>query len=353
MEKTHFERIIGGTEEEKKVALDELQKAFEERSEQLAEHELEKSPEDLEVIKKTEVNVDKIVAKYGGKPKDLPMDHIYILKPGSVLAMTDGKLAGGIHKPMGLKIGVEKGESKLLLASTIAHELFHAKSYKSARVGNLGKDVRAYRSGMAMFDRKDSSEESGDEKEYFGSLEEAIVAECTKKFLDEMAKESLFREEISAIRRFRDWVVGYYRKSELSPQKVEELKNEIKYITNPIEKVEQVLAYSDKEEDRQAYAAGMFRALYEKGEAETLERYQERKKLYGLLDRIIAGSNGRFENRDEIFDEFARANFSGNYLTIARIVENILGKGSFRKLAEEFSEESKKEGEHEESEAAS
>lgn len=193
MEKTHFEQVIGGTEEEKKVALDKLQKAFEERSEQLAEHELEKTPDDLEILNKTEATVDKIVAKYGGKPKNVPTDHIYILKPGSVFKMTEGQLAGGIHKPMGLKIGVEKGESNLLLASTIAHELFHAKSYKSARVGKSGEDVRAYRSGMAMFDRKDPNEESGDEKEYFGTLEEAIVAECTKKFLDEMAQESLFR----------------------------------------------------------------------------------------------------------------------------------------------------------------
>ena len=168
-----------------------------------------------------------------------------------------------------------------------------------------------------------------------------------------MAKEDIFREEISAVRRFRDWVIGFYRKSERPPELVEQLKNEVKYISNPIEKVEQVLAYSDKEEDRQAYAAGMFEALYENGEAETRERYQERKKLYELLDKIVAGSNGRFETRDEIFDEFARANFSGNYLTIAKVVESILGKGSFRKLAEEFSEEPQKEGEHEESESTS
>lgn len=97
----------------------------------------------------------------------------------------------------------------------------------------------------------------------------------------------------------------------------------------------------------------MFKALYEQGEAETVERYQERKRLYELLDRIVANSSGRFESRDEIFNEFARANFSGNYLTISRIVESILGKGSFRKLAEEFSEEPKKEGKHEESESTS
>jgi hypothetical protein len=61
------------------------------------------------------------------------------------------------------------------------------------------------------------------------------------------------------------------------------------------------------------------------------------------------GSGGKFKNRDEVFDEFAKANFSGNYLPLARTVEGVLGKGSFRRLAEEFSEEPEKE-EHETSE---
>ena len=123
----------------------------------------------------------------------------------------------------------------------------------------------------------------------------------------------------------------------------------MKYISDPQDKVEKVLAFSDDEEKRQAYAAGMFGALYEKGEVETVERYKERKKLYKLLDKLVINSGGKFKSRDEVFDEFAKANFSGNYLPLARTVEGILGKGSFRKLAEEFSEEPKKD-EHDASE---
>jgi len=347
--KTHYERIIGRTQEEKEIASRELQTTFNEGSEKLAEYEVEKSPEDLEILKKTESIIDKMVSQYGGEPKALPLDHIYVLKPGSVLAMTEGKLAGGIHKPLGLKVGVEKGKSKSLFASTVAHELFHLKSYKSARVGKSGEDVRLYRSGLSMIDRKDPNEEMGEEKEYFAILEEAIVAECTKKFLDEISKDSAFSEEAEAVRKFRDWVVAYYRRSGIPEEKAKEFEKELKYISDPQNKVERVLAFSDNEEKRQAYAAGMFGALYEKGGVETVERYKERKKLYELLDKLVTNSNGKFKNRDEVFDEFARANFSGNYLSLARTVEGILGKGSFRKLAEEFSEEPKKE-EHETSE---
>ena len=48
--KTHYERIIGRTQEEKEIASRELQTAFDERSEKLAEYEVEKSPEDLEIV---------------------------------------------------------------------------------------------------------------------------------------------------------------------------------------------------------------------------------------------------------------------------------------------------------------
>ena len=146
--------------------------------------------------------------QYGGKPKTLPLDHIYILKPGSILAMSEGKFADGIHLPLGLKIGVEKSKSKLLFARTIAHELFHLKSYKSARVGKSGEDVSVYRSGFSMFDRKDFNEEMGEEKRYFGELEEAIVAECTKRLWNEIKKENIFSEEIKEIEKCKIWIAA-------------------------------------------------------------------------------------------------------------------------------------------------
>jgi len=77
------------------------------RSKKLTKYEIDKSPEDLEILKKTEFVVDKIVSRYGGEPKAIPLDHIYILKPGSVLTMTDGELASCICKPLGLKVGVQ------------------------------------------------------------------------------------------------------------------------------------------------------------------------------------------------------------------------------------------------------
>jgi len=55
--KTHYERIVGGTEEEKQVASKGLQETFDERSKDLSEYELEKSLEDLEILKKQRISL--------------------------------------------------------------------------------------------------------------------------------------------------------------------------------------------------------------------------------------------------------------------------------------------------------
>lgn len=341
--KTHFERVVGGTEKEREDSAADLQRVFEKGNKRFSEYQLEKTPEDLEILNKTETIVDKIVAQYGGDPKPLPINHIYILKPDSVFAISEGKFRGGIHNPYGLNVGAEKGKSKLLFAGTVAHELFHLKSYKSARVGKPGEGAILYRSGLSMIDKKDTNKEVGDEKEYFAILEEAIVVECTRKFLDEIREDPDFKEETVAFEKFRDWVAEYHRREGVSEEIINEEMEEIKYIEDVQDKVEQVLSFSDDEKKRQPFAAGMFASMYKKGQVEWVERRRERKKMYELLDKLVVNSGGKFKNRDQIFDEFAKANFSGNYLALGRVVEDILGKGSFRKLAEEFSLEPKKE----------
>ena len=68
------------------------------------------------------------------------------------------------------------------------------------------------------------------------------------------------------------------------------------------------------------------------------ERSEERDTFNKVLDEIITNSKGKLNNREKLFDEFARAHFSGNYLPLARVIEDALGKGAFRKIAIELGE---------------
>ena len=338
-----YERIVGGTGEEKEVARRELEQVFEEKPEDFSEYEIEKTAEDKELIDAVIATVDDMVRSYGGDPTLVSPEKIHLLKPDSVEAITEGELFGGIHRPLNLTIGVEKTNSRFLLASVIAHELFHAKSYKAARVGESGEDVRLYRSGMSMIDRKDPDAKAGEEKEYFKKMEEAIVTECVRRFLEKISEQALFREEAKAVAQIKVWAMAYLRRTNVPEDKVVEFGEEIKYIPEPREKVEEVLAYSGKEKDREAYTAGMFRALFENKTVTTFERYNERVKFAKLTDELVQKSGGKFENREEVFAEFAKAHFTGNYLGVARIIEGELGKGAFRRVANEFVAEGVKE----------
>lgn len=334
-ERHHYEHIVGTqTDEQSREANEMLQELFEIKPLDIDEFELEKTPEDLEIIKITEAVVDKIVLKYGGKPKPLPVNHIYLLEPDKLLEYSDGFFSNGLHYNICSTVIVERYKSNVFFASILAHEMFHLKGYKSARIGKSASDIHLYRSGLSMVDRKDIEAKQGNEEIYFNMLEEAIVAECGRQFLDMLVEEDGTNEELLAFNQIRDYIIKYYKRIGLDEMKINIFIRELKYIEDSTQKLEEILKYSDREEVRQEYAAGLYASLGE--QVITLERHEERQKMYDLLDDIVTKSNNKF-NREELFDKLALAHFSGNYLPFARIVEEVLGKGEFRKLASEFS----------------
>jgi hypothetical protein len=330
-----FERIIGGSEEDKEKASKEFQNAYDTRSVKWSKYELEKTADEIEIIKKSEDFVDDIVRGYGIEPRQVPLDHIYVLKPNGVRDTTDGKIFHAIHNPLGSRIAVDRGESRLLFSSALAHEFFHAKSYRAGRVIASPDDAGLYRSGLTIFNIKDKNVPPGEEIEYFDDLDEGVTAELVKKFIDELGRDSEFAEEIADTQKYANMVTGYYRSIGASEEKISEFEWELKYIQNAKDKINSVLKAYSTEKEQNAFAAGLFTASREKGEIQFYERYEERKMFRELLDKLFEGSNGKFKTKEEIFDEFARAYFTGNYLTIARIIEEVLGKGAFRKLAEQ------------------
>lgn len=65
------------------------------------------------------------------------------------------------------------------------------------------------------------------------------------------------------------------------------------------------------------------------------EYKQEREKLNKLIDELYEGNRDRFNNREEVFDVFARAVMTGRLSPVARLIEKTFGKGSFRELGED------------------
>ncbi|MEK7600529.1 MAG: hypothetical protein AAB463_01030 [Patescibacteria group bacterium] len=314
-----------------------LQRLFSKPPEILAEFELEKTPEDIAVIHEVQELVDEMAAKYGGAPKQLPLENIHLLKPGAVFELTQGKLRVGIHRSLSLRIGVEKRPSRIPFCGTLAHELFHAQGFKSFYIRPDGKGT-LYRSGIQTVDQKDPSAELGDEKMYFSQLEEAIVTECARQLVETLGQQGFFGEEEEAMRTLRNLANAHQRRLGWTQQQMQEFAEEVKYVEDPIRALETIKVAYPSEEKRSAYAAGLIEGMKNRGAVEMKERYFERKKFYRLLDELIEKSQGAYTQRSEIFAEFAKAHFSGRYLPLARIVEGILGEGAFRRIANDFSE---------------
>lgn len=336
--RNHSERVIGGTPEEQRLAMEELQGVFDETDPKLVGYEVEKSTDEKAMIERVEAIVDEMVKKWGGDPKPVPLKKIQVLKPGAVDATSDGSYGGrGVHKPLRGNIGVERTGSRVGFGSVLSHELFHLKSYKSAQIDKWTKEADLYRSGFSMIDRKNPPGEFGKKREYFSDLEEGIVAECANRFFDRMKSEPLFEKEMAANEKIKQWVLNACRRREMPKEKLRILEREWKYIPDAEKYAQQIESFSEVETEREDFAWGTFSYLYENNKVEIRERYSQRNRLYQLCDEICAKSGGRFVDSEAVFNEFAKANFTGNYLTIGRVVDGALGKGSFRRLAEETS----------------
>ena len=51
-----------------------------------------------------------------------------------------------------------------------------------------------------------------------------------------------------------------------------------------------------------------------------------------MMAEIRAKNPGEFESDEDVFRLFTQAYFTGNFLSVARLVEKTRGKGSFKRL---------------------
>ncbi len=56
------------------------------------------------------------------------------------------------------------------------------------------------------------------------------------------------------------------------------------------------------------------------------------------MDNIYQKNKDKFNNKEDVFTEFAKVSFVGGLKNIAKLIENTFGKGSFRKLGERNAE---------------
>ncbi|MDD5547462.1 MAG: hypothetical protein PHN74_00975 [Candidatus Pacebacteria bacterium] len=334
--KSHYERVVGGrSEEETKKAKELLQIRLEVTDDLVKEYELEKTDEDKKLIKLAEDSADKIVLSYGGKPNPASIEKIHLLRPGSTSSITKERLSSAAHSALGQNIIVDRGTSNLGVTLNTIHEFLHLKSYKAAQILDANKnELGAYRSGITIISHKK-------DKSYFIDIEEAIIAKLTDQVYNEKLKNNLlFKKEIETTEKFKELFEKTPHYNNFTNKQKKVFSKELYSIPGIIEAINTIESgeLKDRPMDfKLGYIAGIFSKICkENSEIVLSAREKEREDLDNIIDDIYEKSK-RTMSKKEIFDEFAKANFSGNLLPLARMVENTLGKGYFRKIAEKFS----------------
>lgn len=65
---------------------------------------------------------------------------------------------------------------------------------------------------------------------------------------------------------------------------------------------------------------------------ESFAYQQERKILNTLVDKIFERNPEKFQDREEVFEVFAKGMMNGNILPVGRLIEKTFGNGTLRRI---------------------
>ncbi len=337
--KHRYEKIINGTEKQKQEVDAASQQAFEtgwSDNAAIVSREVPLTPFHEFVKRDLQEYTQRFIADLA-IAKDANEPNLVVVKKGGTYEIEQGRLSGGYHSSRSGFIVADDSESRAVFASRVAHEYFHSLGYGSLQIiGDEPDDeTHPYRSGISMNDREDPL------KRYFGAAEEALAANFAQSYLEHVKQHD---QEIATEVQSRDVIVEWFKQNEAFKSGYPEDKYTkfIGYLSNlktlpDAEDVVAVLQDATKDDDYKiGVALAYLKERFKDYDEYMFERQSERKKLEEYIEKIVTASDASLTAHD-VTKAFYRAHFIGNYLPLARMVESVLGPGSFRVMAEELS----------------
>src|SRR3989344_2220473 len=231
--------------------------------------EYDKKPFEKSAIKKANEITNKLIEASGTTPFDIPERNI---------------------------LNAEKLIHPFDRISTTFHEMVHLKNFLNVEITSTESNI--HRMGLEIDDTEKKEEESGDFTKFEG-LAEAVVAEIEKHYFPELiAGIPDLKENLD----FNNSVKGKKLKEKAAKE------NGI-----PVDEIMFI------DETGKIYGTFCY--------------YNQRKVLYYLVDRIYETHKNQFQSKDGVMKIFFANNFNGKLLPVARLIENVFGKGSFRFLS--------------------
>ncbi len=308
MEKIPGLRIVGDASEENKQKIkEELGEnfsnnlnAFSEKERDLLEkYEYPKSKEEIELINFANNEVNKLRESFGLEPYDVPVENFHIVPPNIFhkLLTADAEVAAAIYSKQAIIFDASERGNLLSFSNSSIHELLHLKAHATFEVEEKDDEITKtiYRSGVSSV----SAQSNVNPHHHFYGLHEAIVSTQQKKMSSVILEHPLLLEE----------------KKRMSTQKALGI---IEYVSEKQKIPKDDIFWVEK--DGKDYLDIAYR--------------KNRETLSYVCNEILKEFPDKFSSQDEVFNRFLRAQFTGQLLPVARLVESVFGEGSFRTLGD-------------------
>ncbi len=265
--------------------------------------EYPKTPEEIILIDFANTETNRLRIEAGMEPYNIPQENYHILPRGDYrkIADDDNSKATCFFDKQGIIFDASDIRNSLVDAgSVILHETLHLKGHFSMEVEQDGDKITKspYREGISA----SAAQKKGLHGEYhvhFTGLHEAIVAEQQKISLQRMMDLAILQKE----------------KERLISEPAVNLRRVISE--------EKLIPEEDiiwVGENKKEYA----RIVYQK----------QRETLQYVCEEISEEFSDVYPTTESVFKEFLKAHFTGRLLPIARLIDDVFGRGSFRKLGD-------------------
>lgn len=312
MEKfSSFERVVGNIPEaEKEQILRDKGERFDDQVfESLRGKEKEKTLEELQIISLANEATNEARQRYGLENFDIPPENIHVVTEES----WPREKSVAFYNSMFQGVVVREQPARIVFLKKIFHEMLHFKSYNALQVTSVeNSELDEYRVGLTVHTRDGK-------RMYFVNLNEAVTEEMTKRFTTKLFDNPLFAGEI---KQTKDVITRYPRA-----------------VTGSGEPLFDEDTFYAEVEGKKSWdeAVGRLFGVQEKSKKITTEGFtyqSERKILNTLIDKILERNQDKFQDREEIFEVFAKGMMTGNILPVGRLIERTFGNGTLRRIGE-------------------
>lgn len=255
---------------------------------------LSKTRDQLKIIAEANEATNVLRRKYGLADFDVPPENIHIIKK----EVWGTERAATFFTPLTQSIFLEDTPRNIRFAEKVCASLIWFKSYGAVQRLSGSDELTDYRMGLWMRPRSPAKAFSG--FAYFKELNDAIVATLSVRYIASQADNILFKKEMHETRELQ--------KHAKDLGKREFLDEDIYDIWNVKQNQFDIASFGNK---------------------------AERAALKTITDDIFWKNckNDRFPKKENVFDVFARAMFTGHLFELAHLMDETFGKGTLRKIA--------------------